>query len=68
MVFRLAQDLTIDHDDCVRAQHVALRIARRNGLRFLARQADCIFARIFAGDLIFIDVGRMHLKCDPGLA
>ncbi len=62
VVYWLAQNFTIQYNDCVRAQHIALRIPRRNCLRFFPRQPQRIFDRRFSGVLVFIDVRGMHLK------
>ena len=67
VVLRLAKDLAIDYDDCVRAEHIALRILRRYGLRFLPRQPQSIFDRRLVRPLVLINVGSMHLKRNADL-
>jgi len=64
VVYWLAQNFAIDYDDCVRAQHIALRILCRYCFRFFPRQPQRVFYWRFAVDLVFIDVGSMHLKRD----
>ena len=68
VVLRLAQDFAIDHDDCVCAQNVALRIMRCYCFRFFPRQTQSVCDRRLAGALVFIDVGRMHLKRNSDFA
>lgn len=65
VVLRLAQDFAIYYNDCVRAQHVALRILFRHCLRLFLRQTQSIGDWGFASDLVFIDVRGMHLKWNP---
>ena len=62
VVLRLAQNFAIDYNNGVRAEHVALRILRRDSLRFLPRQTQSVCDRRLAGALVFIDVRGMHLK------
>ena len=64
VVYWLAQNFAIDHDDCVRAQNIALPILRCNGLRFFLRQTQSVFDRRLVRLLVFIDVRRVHLKRD----
>ena len=64
VVLRLAEGFAIYYNDCVRAEHVALRILRRNSLRFLLRQTQSVCDRGLVGELVFIDVGSMHYKWD----
>ena len=68
MVYGLAQDFSLQDDDCVRAQHIVVRILRRNRFRFFPRQPQRICDRRLAWRLVFIDVRCMHLKRNADFA
>ncbi len=66
MVERLAQNLSVDDDDRVRAKNAALWIEHSNGFRLLTRNTLHVIKRPLAGNRIFIDMRRMSLKWNSG--
>jgi len=64
----LAQNISVHHDDGVRAEYVLLWIVLGHSLRLLLRQAQRVFERRLARELVLIDMRSMHLKCDPRCA
>jgi hypothetical protein len=67
-IARLAENLAIDHDDGVSAEHNILRTLTSYCKRLLARQAFGTFLRTFSRQRIFGDIRSLHFKRNSSAA
>ena len=67
-VRRLFEQMLVDHDDRISAQHDCIGMSRQHGSCLIARQPLRVVDRSFAGKRLFVNVSGIDLERNAGIA